>query len=343
MGTWLAIFACTPRSAGPLPDQEPFTVDPAAPPEGDDTGDPGGTTSGTAIGPDTTTSAATGWIAADAGPSATCGVRATGDLVCWGNVDLYGSFYLPYEGPYVDVAVGGHHVCAITSAPRTLVCFGHDDFGQSSPPSETGWVEVSAGEHHTCARMDTGAVACWGDDSSGQLGLPAGNYERIAAGYAHTCGLTTLAGVVVCAGSNAFGESSEPASFFDFNTAVAAGRSVTCAITSNDSGSACVGDADDLQLSDQYISNTDIAVGNGFVAVLSGKGYDARQIHGVGNVPWDEVEEPVDDESWYTEALPSARYDAITAGDRHVCLHAAETQDLFCLGDDSQGQVTIPL
>jgi hypothetical protein len=167
-------------------------------------------------------------------------------------------------------------------------------------------------------------------------------YDAIAAGSTHTCGITKANGSVLCAGSDAFGESSDAASFGTFNTSIAAGRNVTCAVTSNDYGSACVGEADTLDFSDQYTLNTDIAIGDGFAAVLSGMGYDARDIHGTGNVPWDDTEEPVDVQSYYPEVLPSPEYGTITAGDRHLCLHAAATDDLFCLGDDSQGQVTIP-
>jgi len=248
---------------------------------------------------------------------------------------------VPY-GSFFQVSVGDRHACAITTAPRTLVCWGDDTSGQATPPPGTGWVEVAAGGSHTCARRATGAVGCWGDDSEGQLDLPAVDYDQIAAGSTHTCGITSVQGTIQCAGSDDFGESSDPASFGTLNTSVAAGRFVTCAITSNDYGSACAGDAADLQISDQYHLNTDIAVGDGFVAVLGGQGYDARTLHGIGNVPWDDIDTPVDDESWYTGVLPSARYGSITAGDRHLCLMAAATQELFCLGDDTYGQVTIP-
>jgi len=340
MWKWLAIVGCTPQPSGRPNEHDPFTVEPG--PQTEDTETPGGTTPDTAFVPDSTISEATGWIAADAGPEATCGVRATRELECWGDLHLIDStFDVPY-GSFEKVAVGDRHVCAITSAPRTLVCFGDDDHGQSSPPAGTGWVEISAGGNHTCARLGTGEVECWGDDSQGQLDLLAVGYDQIAAGYAHTCGITNATGTVQCAGSNAFGESSDPAGFGSSNTSVAAGRYVTCAITSNDYGSACAGDAADLQLSDQYIANTDIAVGGGFVAVLAGQGYDNRTIHGRGNVPWDDLDGPVESTSWYGDVLPSARYSSITAGDRHLCLLAPASNDLFCLGDDSQGQVAIP-
>ncbi|MSP91727.1 MAG: hypothetical protein EXR79_07980, partial [Myxococcales bacterium] len=87
-------------------------------------------------------------------------------------------------------------------------------------------VEVQVGATHVCARMDTGTVACWGDDGVGQTG--AGNIAvggaagasivtfpapvvgvtgatALAAGAGHTCALE-MAGTVRCWGANAGGQ-----------------------------------------------------------------------------------------------------------------------------------------
>lgn len=76
----------------------------------------------------------------------------------------------------------------------------------------------SAGSSSTCAVVD-GAIWCWGDNSSGQLGsgslvsrsLPAavsgftGTPVSVAVGQAHACALNSL-GAVYCWGSNLAGE-----------------------------------------------------------------------------------------------------------------------------------------
>lgn len=112
------------------------------------------------------------------------------------------------------VAVGGNHACARV-AGGTLRCFGDDSAGQlgddvnagdagetSVPRGVVGLsavAEIAAGFAHTCARLDDGAVRCWGANDFGQLGegttMPRAtpaivsirNVLSLSAGGAHTC------------------------------------------------------------------------------------------------------------------------------------------------------------
>jgi alpha-tubulin suppressor-like RCC1 family protein len=79
---------------------------------------------------------------------------------------------------------------------------------------------LAAGAQHTCAIFAAGALRCWGDDTSGQLGLspgvdPLNGYSvdlgtgrraaAVFAGQAHTCAILDD-GAVKCWGLNTFGQ-----------------------------------------------------------------------------------------------------------------------------------------
>ncbi|MDX9724470.1 MAG: hypothetical protein RBU37_27230, partial [Myxococcota bacterium] len=120
-----------------------------------------------------------------------CVRRASGKVACWGDYD-FGSFS---SSPFtlvataikgiddaIGLAVGSNHACALR-ADATVACWGKNTLGQlgnATGHSSTGVVyavetlqgvvQLAAGGAHTCARLDTGAVRCWGSNSEGQLG-----------------------------------------------------------------------------------------------------------------------------------------------------------------------------
>jgi alpha-tubulin suppressor-like RCC1 family protein len=142
------------------------------------------------------------------------------------------------------VSAGYRHTCAITQVGAAQ-CWGDNPAGQlgnggtanaTTPVAVSGLgsgvTAVSAGFQHTCAVLDGGVVACWGDNSSGQLGNgstvasttpvtlsgPSGA-TALATGSAHSCAIFN-AGAVLCWGYNHFGTLGNH-SFADTSTPVA--------------------------------------------------------------------------------------------------------------------------
>src|SRR5262249_52786530 len=72
-------------------------------------------------------------------------------------------------------------------------------FTLASPPLEppvayavqpaAPFTAISAGATHSCGLRPDGSGSCWGDNSHGQLSLPAGRFKQLVAGYLSTCAI----------------------------------------------------------------------------------------------------------------------------------------------------------
>ncbi|HEX7311876.1 MAG TPA: PASTA domain-containing protein [Gaiellaceae bacterium] len=162
-------------------------------------------------------------------------------------------------------------------------------------------MRVAAGSDYACALTNGGAVKCWGNNSSGQLGSGgyvnsvtpvdivglASGVTAIAAGGGHACAITT-AGGVKCWGANGSGQlgngtldsSATPVDVSGLTsgvTAIAAGGVHTCAVTGA-GALKCWGDNYVGQLGDGTLANssTPVQVSGltaGVTAVATGDGY----------------------------------------------------------------------
>jgi len=144
-------------------------------------------------------------IAVAAGGEHSCAVLGSGEVACWGD----------NTSDQLGIGAGG---ASFSAVPALVV-------SQASDGGLGGATSVVAGQEHTCALLTGGQIACWGSNSSGQLGIgstassPAAvsvpgveGAIEIGAGAAHTCALLGGAdggsgdGAVKCWGADGLGE-----------------------------------------------------------------------------------------------------------------------------------------
>jgi len=163
------------------------------------------------------------------GAAHSCLLREDGKVRCWGDNSNGGlgdgtaekrsaAVEVKGLGGFVsDVSAGGDHACAIVSG-GTAMCWGANRSGQLGDGTTAGHTtpvavaglgakakRISAGGDHTCALLETGGIACWGGNSTGELGdgtiaprakpkSPSGIGVGIA-GVDHTCAVETSGGL----------------------------------------------------------------------------------------------------------------------------------------------------
>lgn len=193
--------------------------------------------------PTDVTGLTSGMAAVGSGTSFGCALSEAGAVSCWG-YNLQGqlgngvttSSLTPVgvtglSSGVSQIAVGGSHTCALTTT-GAVKCWGKGSRGQlgngntansSTPVSvsglSSGVVAITSGDSHSCALTDAGAVKCWGDNQTLQLGrtgvvmsaipytltgLPS-DISAISAGGGHNC-LLTSTGAAQCWGNNASGQ-----------------------------------------------------------------------------------------------------------------------------------------
>jgi len=256
-----------------------------------------------------------------AGDGHSCAVLNTGAVKCWG---ANGSGQLGngtttqsltpvnvqnLSGPVSAVSTGYGYTCALLRTGG-VQCWGGNGFGQLgngttaqslTPVNVSGLSSgvraIAAGKAHTCAVLSTGAVKCWGLNSSSQLGNDSTNGSStpgdvsnlssgviaIATGEKHTCALLST-GAAKCWGANGNGQLGDnsnvtrdvPVNVQDITTAVAisTGGNNSCALLST-GGVQCWGQGNYGQLgnglvADRYIPGAVSNLSSGVRAITTG-------------------------------------------------------------------------
>jgi hypothetical protein len=156
-----------------------------------------------------------------------------------------------------------------------LIAWGDNSKGQLSVPAGSDFIAVDAGLNHGVALKTDGSLVGWGDNSYGQAVAPAGNdFVAIAAGYNHNLALRSD-GSIVGWGINFYGQATGPAGN-DF-VAVAAGASCSLALRS---------DGSLYGWGDTRYGQATVPAGHDFVAIAAGF-YQALALRSDGSlVSW---------------------------------------------------------
>lgn len=263
-------------------------------------------------------------VGVTAGAYHTCAVTGAGALHCWGR-NAEGQLGLgntsaantPQPNPTLGTGVasvqaGNFHTCALRTpaAGGQAWCWGSNGNGQvgngntttpvSTPVQVTAVAQraVAAGAFHTCAASTAnGAVNCWGNNSSGQLGNNStvqatspvatglSGANLLALGDNYSCAMLDT-GAVHCWGENGRGQVGNnnfsnalvptPVGGSLVATWVSAKLRGACAVRNADQGLSCWGANYWGQFGDgsRQASHVAAAVLQGNVAVLFGDGFE---------------------------------------------------------------------
>jgi len=142
----------------------------------------------------------------------------------------------PPTAIHQTLATNGSVACVILR-DSSVTCWGYGPYGElgngltttgsATPlpvPGLSGAVQIAVNGAHVCALLSTGGIACWGNNSAGQLGdgtttsngmpvmvMGISNAKAISLGGNHSCALLGD-GSVSCWGTNGSGQLGQPAS-----------------------------------------------------------------------------------------------------------------------------------
>ena len=333
----------------------------------------------------------------------TCAVTTQGAGYCWGTLELTQADSLrAYAKPIYDIpgalpggltwtafSGGFDHNCGVTTDGAGY-CWGYNSNGQlgndngigssaytTTPAAVTGgltYKAVSTGVYHTCGLATSGAIYCWGDNYSGQLGNGTTSYVNgtpvavsggltfvaVTVSDQHSCGLTA-AGAAYCWGDNGAGElgtgdtipSTVPVPVtggLSF-VALSAGYAHGCGLTQ--AGAAyCWGNngAGELGHGTTVRSTSPVLVSGGltFASISAGQDYTCGVTTGGAAYCWGDNSYGTlgNSANLFTHnanptPLPVSgglTFQTVSAGNLHTC-GVTTTGTMYCWGDNSEGEL----
>jgi alpha-tubulin suppressor-like RCC1 family protein len=293
------------------------------------------------------------------------------------------------ESGIVAVATGVAHSCALTKAGE-VKCWGDNYYGelgiprdpnhsflsltpQTVPGLPSGVVAIVAGLLHNCALLADGGAMCWGGNQYGQLGNgssglsspptrvggPATVYRTLAAGYAHSCGVTK-AGAALCWGMNSFGQLGDgtsvshllPTSVAGLSSgvvAVTAGVLHTCAITTSHAlrcwGRNSTGQLGDGTKTSRLLPTQVVGLTRGVVAAAAAEEFTCALMSAGGVQCWGMNRSgQLGDETTFNRFTPAPVHldgvaVALSASVEHSCVVLSPSRSVTCWGDNLYSQL----
>ena len=252
------------------------------------------------------------------------------------------------DNPHAQIGASYYHSCGL-QVDGTLVCWGRDLEGESSPPSGT-FTHLGVGNTHACAvRAGTGGVECWGRNDRGQLIAPGGTFQQVVGGDQHECGLR-LDGTAECWGHNDSGQADAPAGLFKQLTG---GGFFSCGVKPDDTvecwGSGVPTPSGPVRaisggsfhllaiLADGSLwsSGATPPTGNDFIKVAAGSDHDCALRADGTAICWGSNFLGKTD-------VPPGTYADIDANYEHTCAVRQSDDAFLCWGSDSNGQASPP-
>ena len=107
---------------------------------------------------------------------------------CWGN-DYFGETNAP-EGRFDSLAVGEFVSCGLR-ADGSFVCWGQGSGYLPEWLEALRFRAPAPASYHTCGLSTSGRIYCWGSAAAYNFDLPEGTFTAITSGYSHSCGIRT--------------------------------------------------------------------------------------------------------------------------------------------------------
>jgi alpha-tubulin suppressor-like RCC1 family protein len=156
--------------------------------------------------------------------TAACALHGiTSKIECWGSPFLANP--VPTQTTFDSIAGGVGNLCGIDTGGMVECWAGN----WSTPIPASLMLQIDLGLGYACGVTQPGPIECWGTDTVGQATPPPGDFDAVAAGITHTCGIRSVTGLVECWGFDLFGEGSPPVG--TAFTQVSVGSFHSCGIT----------------------------------------------------------------------------------------------------------------